>query len=119
MVRQCAWCLRLINEVGERTSAFPIPKIYEATHGICKICGTSWLEAMGRLGGDGDAVIITQSEDGRHHIQCVSEGKFPVIAPASLPENETKMLAKAAIPVSDGSTGGTKVFTLNDELCLI
>jgi hypothetical protein len=96
-----------------------MPKIYEATHGICKVCGTSWLEAVGRLDDDGDAVIITQSEDGRHHIQCIGEGKFPVIASAPLPENETQMLAETAILASDGSTGGVKVLTLNDELCLI
>jgi hypothetical protein len=119
MVRQCAWCLRLINEVGERTSVFPIPKIYEATHGICKICGTSWLEAMRRPGDDGEAVIITQSEDGRHHIQCIGEGKFPVIASAPLPENETQLLAEATILASDRSTGGVKVFTRKDELCLV
>ncbi len=119
MVRQCAWCLRLINEVGERTSAFPIPKIYEATHGICKICGTSWLEAVGRLGDDGEAVIITQSEDGRHQIQCTGEGKFPAIAPAPLPENETQMRADAVILVSDGGTYDVEVFVRTGELCLV
>jgi len=46
MVRQCAWCLRLINSVGERTSLLPVPKIYEATHGMCQVCGMIWLEAV-------------------------------------------------------------------------
>ena len=119
MVRQCAWCLRLINEVGERTSVFPMPKIYEATHGICKVCGASWLEAVGRLDNDGDAAMITQSDDGRHHIQYTGEGKFPAIASAPLPENETQMLAEAVIVVANGSTGNVEVFTHNDELCLV
>ena len=44
MVRQCAWCLHVINNSGEHISASPVPKIYEATHGMCKVCGASWLE---------------------------------------------------------------------------
>jgi len=44
MVRQCAWCLRLINSAGEPVSVTPLPKLYEASHGICTICGTSWME---------------------------------------------------------------------------
>lgn len=43
MVRQCAWCLRLINSMGERISSSPLPKLYEASHGICCACGTAWL----------------------------------------------------------------------------
>ncbi len=46
MVRQCAWCLCLINTVGERVSLSPLPKIYEATHGICGICGIQWMEQV-------------------------------------------------------------------------
>lgn len=46
MVRQCAWCLRLINSQGERISAFPLPKLYEATHGMCQNCGILWMEAV-------------------------------------------------------------------------
>jgi hypothetical protein len=38
MVRQCAWCLRLINSLGEWTSSRPVAKIYEASHGICQVC---------------------------------------------------------------------------------
>lgn len=119
MVRQCAWCLRLIDEVGERTSAFPLPKIYEATHGICKVCGISWLEAVGGLGDDREIVMITYCEDGRYQIQCESEAKFPAIAPASLPEIETQRRAEATIPVSDGNTSDIIVLTHNDELCPI
>ena len=43
MVRQCAWCLCLINNMGERISSSPLPKLYEASHGICSACGTAWL----------------------------------------------------------------------------
>jgi hypothetical protein len=43
MVRQCAWCLHLINNVGERLSLQPVPKSYDATHGMCRICGAVWL----------------------------------------------------------------------------
>jgi hypothetical protein len=43
MVRQCAWCLRLINSTGERLSSSPLPKLYEASHGICSACGIVWL----------------------------------------------------------------------------
>ncbi|GCF07223.1 hypothetical protein [Dictyobacter arantiisoli] len=46
MVRQCAWCLRLINGVGERVSLQPLPKLYEASHGICGICGIQWMEQV-------------------------------------------------------------------------
>jgi hypothetical protein len=44
MQRQCAWCLRLMNNIGERISSLPVPKIYEASHGMCKTCGNLWLE---------------------------------------------------------------------------
>ena len=44
MMRQCAWCLCLINSIGERLSSSPLPKLYEASHGICSVCGTVWLE---------------------------------------------------------------------------
>ncbi len=48
MVRQCAWCLRLMNNAGEHLSPAPLPKIYDATHGICSVCGVRWMEqAMG------------------------------------------------------------------------
>ena len=46
MVRQCAWCLHLINSVGEHISSQPLPKIYEATHGICFTCGVEWMEQL-------------------------------------------------------------------------
>ncbi len=46
MQRQCAWCLWLMNSVGERISSQPMPKIYEASHGMCKTCGNRWLEQV-------------------------------------------------------------------------
>jgi hypothetical protein len=44
MQRQCAWCLRLMDSIGEPISPLPVPKIYEASHGMCKACGDLWLE---------------------------------------------------------------------------
>ncbi len=88
MVRQCAWCLRLINSRGERTSALPLPKIYEATHGICKVCGILWLEAVGGSNGNAGAMVISQSEDGRLHIECMEERMLPAMSPVQ--ENDAK-----------------------------
>jgi hypothetical protein len=67
MVRQCAWCLRLMNSVGERTSALPVPKIYEATHGICQVCGVLWLESVGE--DTGKTASISRTEDGRYQVK--------------------------------------------------
>ena len=46
MLRQCAWCLRLIDHVGERLSTQPLPKLYEASHGMCGVCGALWMEQV-------------------------------------------------------------------------
>ncbi|MBA2678135.1 MAG: hypothetical protein H0U76_07060 [Ktedonobacteraceae bacterium] len=46
MVRQCAWCLYLIDSAGERISPTRLPKLYEATHGICSNCGVEWMEQV-------------------------------------------------------------------------
>lgn len=46
MVRQCAWCLRLIDDAGDRLSLAPLPKLYEASHGICDTCGKQWMEQV-------------------------------------------------------------------------
>ena len=51
MVRQCAWCLRLIDDAGERISLSPLPKLYEASHGICEVCGSLWMEQVLRAPG--------------------------------------------------------------------
>jgi hypothetical protein len=45
MERQCAWCLCLIDNAGGRLSS-PLPKLYEASHGICDICGSLWMEQV-------------------------------------------------------------------------
>ncbi len=45
MQRQCAWCLRLIDDFGERISA-PVDKSYDASHGMCTVCGDVWLEEV-------------------------------------------------------------------------
>lgn len=55
MVRQCAWCLRLIDETGEPISGMPMPKRYDASHGMCRTCGMRWMasvesEAAGTMG---------------------------------------------------------------------
>lgn len=51
MLRQCAWCLCLINEEGERISSLPLSKRYEATHGMCNICGIQWMEQVAEAQG--------------------------------------------------------------------
>ena len=56
MMRQCAWCLRLMDSGGMRISSMPVPKIYAASHGMCQVCGALWLEDA--LAADGDARLI-------------------------------------------------------------
>jgi hypothetical protein len=46
MQRQCAWCLRLIGDFGVRLSSAPVPKTYEASHGMCTVCADIWLEEV-------------------------------------------------------------------------
>ncbi|QBD79706.1 hypothetical protein EPA93_28505 [Ktedonosporobacter rubrisoli] len=46
MLRQCAWCLRLIDGMGKRISNVPLPKLYEASHGMCNICGVLWMKQV-------------------------------------------------------------------------
>lgn len=46
MQRQCAWCLRLIDDFGVRTSAMPVAKTYDASHGMCTVCADIWLEEV-------------------------------------------------------------------------
>ena len=41
--RQCAWCLRLMNENGEPIGSRSLSKMYEATHGMCSECGEQWV----------------------------------------------------------------------------
>lgn len=51
MIRQCAWCLRLIDAQGGRVSVRPVPKVYEATHGMCIPCGEGWMEQFAQAQG--------------------------------------------------------------------
>jgi hypothetical protein len=57
---------------------FPVQKIYEATHGICKACGTHWLEAV--IGSGGGSVVI-QSEDAWPHVHGADEALLPKGSP--------------------------------------
>ena len=62
--RQCAWCLRLINEDCMPISTRPQLKLYEATHGICCECGLQWIqEAIGDEK-DKTEIILTLSPSG-------------------------------------------------------
>ena len=117
MIRQCAWCLRLINSVGERTSLLPVPKIYEATHGICQVCGTMWLEAVGGL--NGGVPVMKQTGDGQLHIQYVNEGILPVIAPSPLPENTASIRFSEMLSARDSKSEDAGMSVPGDELCLI
>ena len=74
MVQQCAWCLRLINSMGEHISPVPVPKIYEASHGMCQACGRRWLAAAEESYRERGTVAISGLENGRHHVHCVQEG---------------------------------------------
>ena len=41
---------------GVRISSLPVPKIYEASHGMCQVCGALWLEDA--LENDAEAQLI-------------------------------------------------------------
>lgn len=77
MVRQCAWCLRLINYQGEPISTFPLPKLYEATHGMCQSCGLLWMEAvegqneLNRI--QTGQIIESVTEEARESVSCSEE----------------------------------------------
>ena len=43
MKRQCAWCLCFMDCLGEPIS-IPQPKNYAVSHGMCRACGSLWLE---------------------------------------------------------------------------
>lgn len=32
-----------MDDLGKRISVSPVPKAYDATHGMCKVCGDLWL----------------------------------------------------------------------------
>jgi hypothetical protein len=66
MVRQCAWCLRLIDGAGERLSPSPLPKLYEASHGICSVCGAVWIARA--IEKEADQITVSQTESKEHNI---------------------------------------------------
>lgn len=45
-VRQCAWCLRIVEIGGEYGGAPLSRKLHEATHGICPTCKSQALESL-------------------------------------------------------------------------
>jgi hypothetical protein len=52
--------LRLIDGTGERISPSPLPKLYEASHGICSVCGTKW---MANYTGQGSATQLEHKKE--------------------------------------------------------
>lgn len=36
----------MTNGSGERVSHLPLPKLYEASHGMCRVCATRWMEQV-------------------------------------------------------------------------
>ncbi len=66
-VRQCAWCLRLINGDGEGGSMLPVPKIYEATHGIWRACTLRWLEGVGKE--TGASAVVERASNGQYRVR--------------------------------------------------
>jgi hypothetical protein len=115
MVRQCAWCLRLINSFGVRTSVLPMPKIYKASHGMCQVCGASWLEAVGDFNSNGGIAALAQSEDER---QRIGETMFPATPTSPLPENEGQTLLAKAVISQPGNGEDSSTHTRDDTLCL-
>lgn len=64
MIRQCAWCLRIINKFGEHLSQCPVPKEYNATHGMCLPCAVLWLkQAMVESGDEVNPLLIRTSSN--------------------------------------------------------
>lgn len=63
MVQQCAWCLRLIDNTGQHISAVPVPKMYDASHGMCRACGAGWLAAAQMSYEGSVAVAHSEMED--------------------------------------------------------
>jgi len=68
MQRQCAWCLRLMDSIGERISSRPVPKIYEAANGMCRTCGDLWLEQVMQ---EPQLPVVRRSLPGRAEVSSV------------------------------------------------
>jgi hypothetical protein len=84
MVRQCAWCLCLIDNAGERLSPLPQPKLYEASHGICGICGVQWMEQV--IEAEKSAEALTWQE-----VQAANGSGYPEVEVVR-PESITQMV---------------------------
>jgi hypothetical protein len=83
MLRQCAWCLRLIDFAGERLSVQPLPKLYEASHGMCGACGTLWMEQVfDSLAPQVSSLYLERYSD--QGTACVSPDSFPLNDTAGL-----------------------------------
>lgn len=85
MVRQCAWCLCLINSAGERLSSRPVPKLYEASHGICDICGVQWMKQV-------VAADSAQSTSQRHMVDAMDGKESKILQELGCPEEIVQMV---------------------------
>jgi hypothetical protein len=81
MVHQCAWCLRLIDQMGNRVSQQPFPKLYEASHGMCRICGGIVFE---------DVMRTTSPPESRTYAELILEMQHSV-RPAKQPKARSKL----------------------------
>jgi len=57
----------LINGDGEGVSKLPVPKIYEATHGICRACTLRWLEGVGKE--TGASAVVERASNGQYRVR--------------------------------------------------
>jgi len=87
MIRQCAWCLCLINCAGERLSSSPLPKLYEASHGICIVCGIQWIARA------------------TENYTSLSQPEYQERCPVSQPEYQEQYMSQTT--TSPTSTAGT------------
>ena len=60
--RQCAWCLRLMNDNGEPIASRSLSKLYEATHGMCNECGVQWVADVMGMGEPGEYETMSARE---------------------------------------------------------
>ena len=104
MLRQCAWCLRLIDHMGERLSTQPLPKLYEASHGMCGVCGALWMEQVLT---QGPPLYLEESDQGTESepqyaidfaIQYRDSNTMPVVC-----ESSSEYSSHAKCPFSDAS----------------
>ena len=88
MVRQCAWCLHLIDGDGQHVSSLPQPKLSAASHGICYVCGMLWLEEV-LISSDTQASSSREENKiGGYLAMLLSKGSLQVVeslSPPSIP----------------------------------